>query len=89
MTEEPQVTTISEKGQVVIPQSIRKQMGIKAKNKFLVYGKGDTIIMKKLDIPDLKKEWDGIFKMMDKKNLKISEEEIEEEISQVRKKRHK
>ena len=89
MTEDPQVTTISQKGQVVIPQSIRKQMGIKAKNKFLIYGKGDTIIMKKLEIPDLKKEWDSIFKMMDKKELKISDEEIEEEIRQVRKKRHK
>ena len=81
-TEKPQVTTISEKGQVVIPQSIRKQMGIKAKNKFLVYGKGDTIIMKKLEIPDVKKEWDNIFKMMDEKGLKISEEEIR----QIRKK---
>ena len=89
MTEEPQVTTISEKGQVVIPQSIRKQMGIKAKNKFLVYGKGNTIIMKKLEIPDLKKEWDSIFKMMDEKELKISDEEIEEEKRQVRKNRRK
>ncbi|MGD0451858.1 MAG: AbrB/MazE/SpoVT family DNA-binding domain-containing protein [Candidatus Bathyarchaeia archaeon] len=89
MTEEPQVTTISEKGQVVIPQSIRKQMGIKAKNKFLVYGKGDTIIMKKLEIPDLKKEWDSIFEMMEGKELKISDEEIEEEIRQVRKNRQK
>jgi AbrB family looped-hinge helix DNA binding protein len=89
MTEEPQVTTISQKGQVVIPQSIRKQMRIKAKNKFLIYGKGDTIIMKKLEIPDLKKEWDSIFKMMDEKELKISDEEIDEEISQVRKNRQK
>jgi AbrB family looped-hinge helix DNA binding protein len=85
MTEEPQVTTISEKGQVVIPQSIRKQLGIKPKNKFLVYGKGDTIIMKKLEIPNLKKEWDNIFEMMDKKELNISEKEIEEEVSQARK----
>jgi AbrB family looped-hinge helix DNA binding protein len=89
MIEDPQVTTISEKGQVVIPQSIRKQMGIKAKNKFLVYGKGNTIIMKKLEIPDLKKEWDSIFKMMDEKELKISDEEIEEEKRQVRKNRRK
>jgi AbrB family looped-hinge helix DNA binding protein len=89
MSEEPQVTTISEKGQVVIPQSIRKQMGIKAKNKFLVYGKGDTIIMKKLDIPDLKKEWGRIFKIMDEKELKISDEEIGEEIRQVRKNKRK
>jgi AbrB family looped-hinge helix DNA binding protein len=76
MTEEPQVTTISEKGQVVIPQSIRKELKIKPKNKFLVYGKGDTIILKKLELPDLKKEWDSIFKMMDKKELSISEKEI-------------
>lgn len=85
MTEEPQVTTISEKGQVVIPQSIRKQLGIKPKNKFLVYGKGDTIIMKKLEIPDLKKEWNKIFEMMDKKELGISEKEVEEEIRHTEK----
>ena len=83
--EEPEVTTISEKGQVVIPQSIRKEMGIKPKNKFLVYGRGDTIIMKKLELPNLKKEWEDIFKMMDKKALKISEEEIQNEISASRK----
>ena len=85
-TEEPQVTTISEKGQVVIPQSIRKELGIKPKNKFLVYGRGDTIIMKKLELPDLKKEWDDIFKMMDKKELKMTQEEIQKEIAATRKK---
>lgn len=76
MVAEPEVTTVSEKGQVVIPQSIRKELGIKPKTKFLVYGRGDTIIMKKLELPDLKKEWEGIFKMMDKKELKMSTEEI-------------
>lgn len=83
---EPEITTISEKGQVVIPQSIRKELGIRPKNKFLVYGKGDTIIMKKLALPDLKKEWDDIFKMMDKKELTLSEEEIQKEIDAARKK---
>jgi AbrB family looped-hinge helix DNA binding protein len=83
--EEPEVTTISEKGQVVIPQSIRKKMGIKPKNKFLVYGRGDTIIMKKLQLPSLKKEWEDIFKMMDKKALKLSDEEIQNEIAAARK----
>ena len=73
MTEEPEVTTISEKGQVVIPQSIRKELGIKPRTKFLVFGRGDTVIMKKLELPDVKKEWDDIFKMMDKKGLKLSE----------------
>ena len=84
-TEEPEVTTISEQGQVVIPQSIRKELGIKPKNKFLVYGRGDTIIMKKLELPSLKKEWEDIFKLMDKKELKMSDEEIQREIAAARK----
>jgi AbrB family looped-hinge helix DNA binding protein len=86
-TQEPEVTTISEKGQVVIPQSIRKKLGIKPKNKFLVYGRGDTIIMKKLELPSLKKEWDEIFKLMDKKEPKLTDEEIQKEIATVRKTR--
>ncbi len=85
MTEEPEVTTISEKGQVVIPQSIRKELGIKPKTKFLVYGKGDIVIMKKLELPDIKKEWNAIFEMMDKKDLTLSEEEIQKEIAESRK----
>jgi AbrB family looped-hinge helix DNA binding protein len=83
--EEPEVTTISEKGQVVIPQSIRKKLGIKPKNKFLVYAKGDTIIMKKLQLPNLQKEWADIFKLMDKKEPNLSEEEIQKEIAAARK----
>jgi AbrB family looped-hinge helix DNA binding protein len=85
MTEELEVTTMSEKGQVVIPQSIRKELGIKPKTKFLVYGRGDTVIMKKLELPDLKKEWEDIFKLMDKKELKISDKEIQKEIEEARK----
>ena len=85
MTEELEVTTMSEKGQVVIPQSIRKELGIKPKTKFLVYGRGDTVIMKKLKLPDLKKEWEDIFKLMDKKELKISDKEIQKEIAEARK----
>jgi AbrB family looped-hinge helix DNA binding protein len=85
MPEEMQVTTMSEKGQIVIPQSIRKELGIKPKTKFLIYGKGDTVIMKKLELPDLKKEWNEIFNSMDKKDLTLSEVEIQNEIAQSRK----
>jgi AbrB family looped-hinge helix DNA binding protein len=85
MAEELEVTTMSEKGQVVIPQSIRKELGIKPKTKFLVYGRGDTVIMKKLELPDLRKEWEDIFKLMDKKELKMSNKEIQKEIAEARK----
>ena len=68
MAQEPEVTTISEKGQVVIPKSLRKELGIKPGTKFIVYGRGDIVVMKKLELPDLRKEWDEIFRAMDAKS---------------------
>ena len=55
MTEkEVQMTTTSPKGQVVIPQEIREQMSIESGTKFAVYGRGDTIIFKKVELPTVK-----------------------------------
>ncbi|MBI4017991.1 MAG: AbrB/MazE/SpoVT family DNA-binding domain-containing protein [Candidatus Aenigmarchaeota archaeon] len=51
---EVQVTTASEKGQVVIPQEIRASLRISPGTKFAVYGKGDTIIFKRLEVPTAK-----------------------------------
>jgi AbrB family looped-hinge helix DNA binding protein len=87
MTQEPEVTTISAKGQIVIPQSLRKALRIKPRTKFLVFGKGDTVIMKRLELPDVKKEWEEIFKMMDEIGLKLSEKDIQDEIAAVRNER--
>jgi len=41
--------------------------------------------MKKLELPDLKKEWEEIFKQMDKKELKLSDGEVQKEIEETRK----
>ncbi len=49
-----QVTTASLKGQVVIPQEIRERMRIDPGTKFAVYGRGDTIIFKKIEVPTVK-----------------------------------
>ena len=55
MTErEVQITTTSPKGQVVIPQEIREQMRIESGTKFAVYGRGDTIIFKRVELPTVK-----------------------------------
>jgi AbrB family looped-hinge helix DNA binding protein len=87
MTQEPEVTTVSEKGQVVIPQALRKEMGIKPKTKFLVFGRGDTVIMKRLELPDIKQEWEEIFRMMDRKGLKLTEREVQAETEASRRER--
>ena len=41
--------------------------------------------MKKLEFPDMKKEWNDIFEAIDKKNLKFSESEIQKEVAETRK----
>lgn len=89
MTQEAEITTMSEKGQVVIPQRIRKNLKIKPKTKFAVYARDNTIIMKAFEVPALGKEWSEIFNMADKKNLKISEKEVNDEIRAYRAKKRR
>ena len=89
MLEEPEITTMSEKGQVVIPQELREYLGIKPKTKLVVYVVKGAIVMKKLEIPDIKKEWGSIFKSMDKKGLKLDEGDVLAEIKAHRKEKRK
>jgi AbrB family looped-hinge helix DNA binding protein len=86
--EEPEITVVSEKGQVVIPKAIRERMKIAPKMKLLVYCFGDTLIMKKLEIPDVEKKLEALYRRIDRKIAKygdLSEEEIDEEIQRYRK----
>lgn len=85
MTQEAEITTMSEKGQIVIPKRIRKNLNIKPRTKFAVYTKDDMIIMKAFELPNLEKEWSEIFSNADNKNLgKISEKEVYDEIQSLR-----
>jgi len=49
-----EITTASQRGQVVIPQEIREKLKIKEGTKFAVYGSGDTIIFKIMELPTVK-----------------------------------
>jgi len=48
------VTSLSSKGQVVIPQEIRTNMNLHPGEKFIVLGSEDTIVLKKLEMPSFK-----------------------------------
>ncbi|MCI0563250.1 MAG: AbrB/MazE/SpoVT family DNA-binding domain-containing protein [Nitrososphaera sp.] len=81
---------MSGKGQVVIPQSIRQKLGIAPKTKLLVYGYGDAVIMKKMEIPDVAKDLKRLFIKVDKKAAKygsLSDDEINQIIQSSRRKR--
>ncbi len=83
---EPEITTVGTKGQVVIPQRLRKELGITSKTKLAVYRKGDKIVMTKLEIPPITEELQVLFNEVDKqtKGKKVSEKEILKEIQQYR-----
>jgi AbrB family looped-hinge helix DNA binding protein len=48
-------TRMSSKGQVVIPESIREQLGLRAGDEFVVVGDGDVVVLKTLAAPDPKR----------------------------------
>ena len=85
--EKPDLTVVSGKGQVVIPQAIRAKLGIGPKTKLLVYGYQDAVILKKLELPDVAKELEELYKKVDAKIAKhgeLANEEINEIIHSYR-----
>lgn len=45
-------TRMSSKGQVVIPEDVRKALGLEVGAQFVVMGDGDTVVLKRIAIPD-------------------------------------
>ncbi|MFC1859372.1 AbrB/MazE/SpoVT family DNA-binding domain-containing protein [Thermodesulfobacteriota bacterium] len=46
-------TKMSSKGQVVIPEAIRKKLGLKSGDQFIVTGNKDVVILKSISPPSL------------------------------------
>ncbi len=83
---EVEVAKVSSKGQIVIPHSVRKMLGIKTNDRFLVFGSDDTIVFKKISVPAIKKSFEEITAPLAKraKELGITEENVEEAIHEAR-----
>ena len=85
--ENVEITSVSSRGQVVIPQNLRERLKIREGEKFIVIGEGNTIILKKLEMPS----FDGFDKLLRKtrefvKIKGLKEKDIEEAITATRKK---
>lgn len=85
-----EITKISSKGQVVIPMRIRQELKLEEGNRFVVDKSGQTIILRKLSIPEAL----GEFKKIAEEGEKIasahgikSEEDFVRIIHERRKKR--
>ena len=47
-------TRMSSKGQVVIPESLRQQLGLESGTRFIVMGEDDVIILKTIQTPSMR-----------------------------------
>jgi len=84
--EEPEIAVVGTKGQIVIPQRLRKELAITPNTKLCVYRKDDKLVVVKLKVPPLA-DLKELFKEIDEQNKgkkKLTEEEILEEIQAYR-----
>lgn len=51
---EIELTKMSSKGQVVIPQNLRNRLGASEGSVFAVFGSNDAIVLKKITVPEKK-----------------------------------
>jgi len=84
MEKEPDLVTVSSKGQIVIPQALRRVFGITPKTKLLAYGGKNAIVLRKIKIPNICREWGEIFDIAKKKKLKLTARDVQREIESYR-----
>ena len=79
-------TKMSSKGQVVIPESIRKTLNLEAGTQFVVVAEGDVVILKTITPPTLD-EFDAVISKARRqaKEAGLTPVNVEEVIAEVRK----
>ncbi|MCR5008062.1 MAG: AbrB/MazE/SpoVT family DNA-binding domain-containing protein [Oribacterium sp.] len=83
-----EVTSVSSKGQVVLPKTIRDALSLDTGSKLIVVTDGDNILLKPIVTPDIS-EFDALMKESQKwaKSVGMTEEDIDDAIKAVRKRR--
>ena len=84
----PATTKMSSKGQVVIPEEIRKKLGLETGTQFVVIGDRDVVILKSLSPPSMEEFDDLIGKARNQaRKTSLRRSDIKEAVS--REKRRK
>lgn len=84
----PQVITVTSKGQIAIPVNIRKQLGISDGTKLALYVSDDIVMLKPVKIPT-PEEFEEMLNraQASAREANLTEEEVNEIIKSVRKKK--
>lgn len=80
-------TRLSSKGQVVIPEEVRKSLGLKEGVQFVVIGRGDAVILKTISEPSVE-QFEELLNEAQKQAKKagMKKSDIQKAIEKARKK---
>jgi AbrB family looped-hinge helix DNA binding protein len=81
------LTRMSSKGQIVIPKELREYLGLHEGEVFAMYGEGDTLVLKKIEVPS-KEEFEKLMEWGSQiaKEKGITRKDVEEAIREIRNK---
>lgn len=84
--EKLELTSMSSRGQVVIPLAVREELNLEEGTKFIVVGADDAVLLKRIDMPSFK----NFDKLIAKtrafaKEKGIKPEDVEATVKKVRK----
>jgi len=64
---EEEISVVGERGQVVIPKELRVKLGLEPRTKMLVAKRGDSVVMRKLNLEQERRKLKAIFRRVDKR----------------------
>lgn len=83
-----EVTSVSSKGQVVLPKAIRDEMDLDTGSKLVVFTDGKNILLKPISVPDLS-EYESLMKESKKwaEKVGMKQSDIDDAVKSVRKRK--
>ena len=84
-----EVTSVSSKGQVVLPKTVRDALSLDTGSKLIVLTDGDNILLMPIAMPNMA-EFESLMKKSQEwaKEVGMTEEDIDDAIKAVRKRRN-
>lgn len=81
--DEPEVTTVTSKGQITIPSRLREQFGLEKGTKLMVVPTDHGIVLKKLELPSVEEFQRRVEERADE--VELSMDEVDELVHEARK----
>jgi AbrB family looped-hinge helix DNA binding protein len=72
-TDDPEVTTVTSKGQITIPSQLREQFGLKQGTKLMVVPTDYGLVLKKLELPSVEEFQQRVEERAETVDLSIDE----------------